>query len=360
LTGNGVENWIVAKPPREATLEYPPTARGLPMTKHPRQERRAMTAPRTRIGTSDLEVFPLNLGGNVFGWTADRDTSFAVLDAFTAAGGNFIDTADSYSARVPGNTGGDSERIIGEWLAARGKRDDVVIATKVSQHPDFTGLAPENIATAADASLQRLGTDHIDLYYAHFDDQSVPLADTVGALSALVDAGKVRYIAPSNYTADRLEEWFRVTEENGLHKAVALQPHYNLVERDFEINGLRDAAERHGLGVLPYFSLAKGFLAGKYRPGAEVDSQRAGGASVYLDDRGIRVLAALDDIAAAHDVAVASVSLAWLRAQPTVAAPIASARTVEQLPDLIASATLELSTEELAALTDASEAVSAA
>lgn len=313
----------------------------------------------TRIGTSDLDVLPLNLGGNVFGWTADRATSFDILDAFTAEGGDFVDTADGYSSWVPGNTGGDSERILGEWFTARGKRDDVVIATKVSQHPDFKGLAPDNIRAAADASLQRLQSDHIDLYYAHFDDPTVPLADTVGALSELVDAGKVRYIAISNYTAERIDEWFAVTEANGLHRAVALQPHYNLVEREFESNGLRAAAEKYELGVNPYFSLAKGFLAGKYRPGVEVSSQRAGGASEYLDDRGLRVLAALDEVASAHGAAVATVSLAWLRAQPTVAAPIASVSRVGQLPELIASATLELSAEELAALSAASDTVAA-
>ena len=312
-----------------------------------------MTAPRRTLGTSDLNVFPLSLGGNVFGWTADRDASFAVLDGYAAAGGNFVDTADSYSAWVTGNTGGDSERIIGEWFEARGNRDDVVIATKVSQHPEFKGLAPDNILKAADASLQRLKTDRIDLYYAHFDDETVPLEDTVGALSALVDAGKVRYIGISNYTPERVAEWFRVTNENGFHRAVALQPHYNLVERDFE-DAYGELAEREGLGVVPYFALAKGFLTGKYRDGVTVDSPRAGGATAYLDERGRAVLAELDRVALAHGVAAASVALAWLAAQPTVVAPIASARNAEQLHDLIASVELELSADELTALSDAS------
>jgi len=313
-----------------------------------------MTAPRRTIGSSDLSVFPLSLGGNVFGWTADQATSFSVLDGYLDAGGNFIDTADGYSAWVPGNTGGDSERILGQWFQARGNRDDVVLATKVSQHPEFKGLAGDNILRAADASLERLGSDHIDLYYAHFDDQTVPLEETVAALSSLVDAGKVRYIGISNYSPERIEEWFSITEANGLHRAVALQPHYNLVERDFE-EKYRALAERENLGVVPYFALAAGFLTGKYRDGVTVDSARAAGASKYLDDRGRSVLDALDEVAAAHDTSVASVALAWLAAQPTVVAPIASARTIDQLPDLLASVTLELTADELDALTGASE-----
>ena len=318
-----------------------------------------MTSPRRAIGTSDLQVFPLSLGGNVFGWTADRDTSFAVLDAYTAAGGNFVDTADGYSAWVPGNTGGDSERILGEWFEARGNRDDVVLATKVSQHPDFKGLAADNIRRAADASLERLKSDRIDLYYAHFDDATVPLEETVAALSGLVDAGKVRAIGISNYSPERVEEWFAITEREGLHRAVALQPHYNLVERSYE-EKYRALAERENLGVMPYFALAAGFLTGKYRDGVTVESPRAAGAAKYLDETGRSVLAALDEVAAAHGVSVATIALAWLAAQPTVTAPIASARTLEQLPDLLASVTVELTADELAALDGASEAAKAA
>jgi aryl-alcohol dehydrogenase-like predicted oxidoreductase len=313
-----------------------------------------MTHARTTLGTSDLSVFPLNLGGNVFGWTADRQTSFDILDAYVAGGGNFIDTADGYSAWVPGNTGGDSERLIGEWQELRGNRDELVIATKVSQHPDFRGLAADNILKAADASLERLRTDHIDLYYAHFDDESVPLEETVTALSSLVDAGKVRHLGISNYSAARIAEWFEIVDAKGLHRPIALQPHYNLVEREFE-GELRTIAEREQLAVLPYFSLAKGFLTGKYREGASVDSVRAEGAQAYLADHAA-LLPVLDEVAAAHGVSVATVSLAWLRSQPTVVAPIASARTVDQLPDLLASATLELADDELAALTAASVA----
>lgn len=318
-----------------------------------------MTAPRRTLGTSDLQVYPLSLGGNVFGWTADRDTSFAVLDAYTAAGGNFVDTADGYSAWVPGNTGGDSERILGEWFAARGNREEVVLATKVSQHPDFRGLAPDTIRRAADASLERLRTDHIDLYYAHYDDETVPLEETLGALSGLVDAGKVRHIGISNYSPERIEEWLRITEREGFHRPVALQPHYNLVERSFE-ERFRPIAEREGLGVVPYFALAAGFLTGKYRDGVTVDSPRAAGASKYLDDTGRAVLAALDEVAAAHGVSVATVALAWLASQPTVVAPIASARTLDQLPDLIASVSLELTDADQEALAGASEAARAA
>jgi aryl-alcohol dehydrogenase-like predicted oxidoreductase len=321
---------------------------------HRTLEDHQMTHARTTLGTSDLSVFPLNLGGNVFGWTADRQTSFDILDAFVASGGNFIDTADGYSAWVPGNTGGDSERLIGEWQELRGNRDELVIATKVSQHPDFQGLAADNILKAADASLERLRTDHIDLYYAHFDDESVPLEETVTALSSLVDAGKVRHLGISNYSAARIAEWFEIVEAKGLHRPIALQPHYNLVEREFE-GELRTIAEREQLAVLPYFSLAKGFLTGKYREGSSVDSVRAEGAQAYLADHAA-LLPVLDEVAAAHGVSVATVSLAWLRSQPTVVAPIASARTVEQLPDLLASATLELSADELAALTAASVA----
>jgi len=318
-----------------------------------------MTAPRRTIGSSDLEVYPLSLGGNVFGWTADRQTSFDVLDGYTAAEGNFVDTADGYSAWVPGNTGGDSERILGEWFDARGNRDRVVLATKVSQHPEFKGLAADNIRRAADASLERLQSEYIDLYYAHFDDETVPLEETVGALSELVDAGKVRYIGISNYSPERIEEWFRITERDGLHRAVALQPHYNLVERAYETN-YRPIAEREGLGVMPYFALAAGFLTGKYRDGVTVDSARAGGAAKYLEGPGRAVLAALDEVAAAHGTSVASVALAWLAAQPTITAPIASARTTEQLPDLLASVSLELTAGDLEALDGASAEAKAA
>ncbi|WP_028804545.1 aldo/keto reductase [Streptomyces sp. 142MFCol3.1] len=311
--------------------------------------------PLRKLGPSDLEVFPLALGGNVFGWTADEAHSFAVLDAYTAAGGNFIDTADSYSAWVDGNEGGESETLIGTWLKKRGNRADVVLATKVSQHPRYPGLTGANIKAAADASLRRLGTDHIDLYYTHFDKPEVPVEEIIGALDELVRAGKVRHIAASNISPERLRESLEFSDREGLARYVALQPHYNLVSRDTYEGPLHDVAAHAGLAAVPYFALASGFLTGKYRPGASVDSARAAGAGKHLDSaRGIRVLAALDEVAEAHGAPVATVALAWLAAQPTVVAPIASARTVGQLPALLGVADLVLTEGELAKLTKAS------
>ncbi len=313
-----------------------------------------MTSLR-KLGSSDLEVFPLALGGNVFGWTADREQSFAVLDAYAAAGGNFVDTADSYSAWIEGNQGGESETIIGKWVKARGNRSDVVIATKVSQHLDFQGLSAANIKAAADASLKRLGTDYIDLYYTHFDKPEVPVEEIIGALDELVKAGKVRHIAASNISAERLTASLDFSEREGLARYVALQPHYNLVSRDTYEGELQNLAERAGLAAVPYYALASGFLTGKYRPGTTVDSARAQGAARHLDtERGQKVLAALDEVARAHDAEVATVALAWLAAQPTVAAPIASARRVQQLPALLGVAELRLTEEEIGKLTQAS------
>lgn len=315
-----------------------------------------MTSLR-KLGSSDLEIFPLALGGNVFGWTADQAASFAVLDAYTAAGGNFVDTADSYSAWADGNSGGESETIIGRWIAARGNRDDVVIATKVSQHPDHQGLSAATIKAAADASLRRLGTDRIDLYYTHFDKPEVPVAEIIGALDDLVRAGKVRRIGASNISPERLQESLDHSDREGLARYVALQPQYNLVSRDTYEGALQDVAERAGLAAVPYYALASGFLTGKYRPGATVDSPRAGRAAAHLDtERGRRVLTALDEIAAAHGAEIPTVALAWLASRPTVAAPISSARTPEQLPALLAVADLTLTPEELTRLTQASEA----
>ncbi|MEV5170915.1 aldo/keto reductase [Streptomyces flaveolus] len=313
-----------------------------------------MTSLR-KLGPSGLEVFPLSLGGNVFGWTADEQTSFAVLDAYTAAGGNFIDTADSYSAWIEGNQGGESETIIGKWVKARGNRSDVVIATKVSQHPEYQGLSAANIKAAADASLRRLDTDYIDLYYTHFDKPEVPVEEIIGALDELVKAGKVRHIAASNISPERLRASLDFSDREGLARYVALQPHYNLVSRDTYEGPLQDLVAREGLSAVPYFSLASGFLTGKYRPGKTVDSARAEGAQKHAESaRGQKVLAALDEIAAAHEAPVATVALAWLAAQPTVTAPIASARKVEQLPALLGVAELKLTEAEVARLTEAS------
>ncbi|RFA12545.1 alcohol dehydrogenase [Subtercola boreus] len=305
----------------------------------------------TRIGSSDLDVFPLSLGGNVFGWTADRNASFDILDAYTAAGGDFIDTADFYSAFAPGNHGGESETIIGEWMTARGNRSQVVVATKVSRHPDFMGLAGANILAAADASLGRLQTDVIDLYFAHFDDEETPLEETAGAFDELVKAGKVRYIALSNYSPERIEEYFAVARANGFVLPVALQPHYNLVHRnDFE-ETLAPIAERENLGVVPYFSLASGFLTGKYRSKDDLgDSPRASGAAKFVTPQGLAIIDALDEIGRAHGVSITTTALAWLLAKPTVVAPIASASKLSQVADLVAVANVTLAPDEVATL----------
>jgi len=312
----------------------------------------------TRIGNSDLDVFPLALGGNVFGWTADRDTSFAVLDAFRAGGGDFVDTADSYSAWVDGHRGGESETIIGEWLAARGLRagEDVTVATKVSQHPEFRGLSASTVRAAAEASLGRLGVDTIDLYWAHFDDADTPLEETVAAFGQLVADGLVRYTAVSNYSADRIREWVRIARELGVAEPVAIQPHYNLVHRETE-SDIVPAAQELGLSLVPYFALAKGFLTGKYRSTdvAGAASPRAGAAATYATPQGLQIIDVLERIGQAHEVSIAATALAWLRAKPTVAAPIASASKVEQVADLLDGARIDLTAEEVADLDAISE-----
>ncbi|QLD11139.1 aldo/keto reductase [Microbacterium oleivorans] len=304
------------------------------------------------IGNSDLSVFPLALGGNVFGWTADRDASFAILDAFVEGGGNFVDTADAYSAWVPGHSGGESETIIGEWLAAR-SRPEVVVATKVSQHPDFPGLSAANVRAAAEASLGRLGVETIDLYYAHFDDEATPLEETVSAFGQLVSDGLVRHVAVSNYTADRVAEWLRIADETGVARPVAIQPHYNLVHRNEVEETIVPLAERENLSLVPYFALAKGFLTGKYRSTDATghDSPRAEGAAVYATPQGLQIIGTLERIGAAHDVSIASTALAWLRAQPTVVAPIASASRLEQVQGLLDGGRVELTADEVAELT---------
>jgi aryl-alcohol dehydrogenase-like predicted oxidoreductase len=308
----------------------------------------------SKLGSTDLDVYGLCLGGNVFGWTADESASFAILDAYAGAGGNFVDTADVYGARANNGVGGLSEEVLGRWFAARGNRSSIVLATKVALKNSRLGLSAANILAAADESLGRLGTDYIDLYYAHRDDPDVPLEETLGAFDSLVRSGKVRYIAASNYTAPRLAEALAVSEREGFAQYSALQNHYNLLERaEFEADTAPFLA-KESIPSLPYFGLARGFLAGKYRPGVEVESARAEGVAGYRNERGYAVLSVLDEIAAAHGVPVASVSLAWLAAQPTVAAPIASARTVDQLAELLPSVGLTLSAEEIAALSSAS------
>lgn len=310
---------------------------------------------KVRIGGSDLSVFPLALGGNVFGWTADQAASFEVLDAYAAAGGDFVDTADVYSAWVPGNSGGESETILGRWLASRGNRDGIVVATKVGAHADFKGLSAATIKAGAEASLRRLDTDRIDLYYTHFDDESVPVEEIITALDELVREGKVRHIAASNLSAERLRASLEFSDREGVAKYVALQPQYNLVSRDTYEGELAAVVAEHGLSAIPYYGLARGFLTGKYRPGTTVDSARAAGAAEYLEgERGLKVLDALDKVAAEHDAELATVALAWLAAQPTVAAPIASARTVEQVSALLAVADLHLTAGDIALLSAAS------
>ncbi|RKT33370.1 aryl-alcohol dehydrogenase (NADP+) [Microbacterium sp. AG1240] len=310
----------------------------------------------SRIGNSDLDVLPLSLGGNVFGWTADRDTSFAVLDAFHSGGGDFIDTADAYSAWAPGNSGGESETLIGEWLASRSP-ENVVVATKVSQHPQFQGLSAVNVRAAAEASLKRLGVDTIDLYYAHFDDESVPLEETVAAFGDLVKDGLVRYTAVSNYTGPRIREWIGYAQAAGIALPVAVQPHYNLVHRNEVEEGVVPVAEEFGLGLVPYSALASGFLTGKYRstdPTGQ-SSPRAQGAAKYATAQGLAIIDALEGIGKAHGVSIASTALAWLRAQPTVVAPIASASRVDQVGGLLDSARVDLTADEISELTRLSE-----
>jgi aryl-alcohol dehydrogenase (NADP+) len=287
----------------------------------------------------------------VFGWTIDEERSFEVLDAYARGGGNFIDTADTYGRRGPDGAGG-SERIIGRWVAERGNREELVIATKVGMRADLPGLSRGTISRAVDGSLQRLGIERIDLYYAHRDDPDTPLEETLGAFQELIDIGKIRYAGASNYSAARLSEALAIGERDGMASYVALQPHYNLMERQGYEGALRQVCERHGLACVPYFGLARGFLTGKYRPGGEdVSSPRAAGVrQSYFNERGFAMLAALDEVAASHETTVAAVALAWLLAQPTVIAPIASATSREQLAELLPATQLQLSPDELAQL----------
>jgi len=313
-----------------------------------------MTIAKRPVGDSDLEVAPLALGGNVFDWTADEATSFEVLDAFVDAGGTMIDTADVYSAWVPGHQGGESEAVIGRWLKRSGKRDRVVIATKVGM---ISGLSPATVDAACDASLKRLGIDAIDLYYQHKDDESVPLADSLGAFDRLAKVGKIRAIGLSNFSAERVDEAMAVAAGEGLMRPSALQPWYNMVEREKFEGPLRDAAGRHGLAVFPYYSLANGFLTGKYRSREDLDKSPRGLRNIgYLEGRGMQVLKALDEVAAETGAALATVTLAWLKAQPTIAAPIASATGRAQLDQLTAALSLDLSADQIERLDRASAA----
>jgi len=307
------------------------------------------------IGNSGIEVAPIALGGNVFDWTADETASFAVLDAFVDAGGTMVDTADVYSAWAPGHQGGESEALIGRWLKRDpAKRDKVVMATKVGF---MAGLAPDTIAPSCDASLARLGIGTIDLYYQHKDDESVPLADSLRAFDELRRAGKIRAIGLSNFTAPRVEESLAVSASQGFAKPAALQNWYNMVEREKFEGPLRDVALSEGLGFFPYYSLANGFLTGKYRSKDDLSKSVRGARSVeYLErERGQKVLAGLEDVAAQTGAPMATVALAWLKAQPAVTAPIASSTSVAQAEQLVAALTLELTNAQIELLSQASD-----
>jgi aryl-alcohol dehydrogenase-like predicted oxidoreductase len=307
-----------------------------------------------RLGSTDLKIAPLVLGGTVFGWTADKTASFAVLDAFVAGGGTMIDTADMYSSWVDGHEGGESETMIGDWLRTSGRRDDVLIATKVGMLPGEGGekLQPARIAAAAEASLKRLGTDRIDLYYAHQDDDTVPQEAVLEAFGKLVDAGKVRVIGASNFHAARLKSAVDAAKASDLPRYHVLQPEYNLVSREKFEGELQDYCVTENIGVLPYYGLASGFLTGKYRTPDDLGaSVRGGGMRDLLEGRGKAVLEAMDAVVSDTGASHAQVALAWLLAQPGITAPIASATSARQIEDLLPAMTLELSDAQLSALT---------
>ncbi len=316
-----------------------------------------ITVDKRKLGASQLAIAPIMFGGNVFGWTADEATSFALLDAFVAAGFNAIDTADVYSVWVPGHAGGESEATIGRWLKARGGRDKVVIATKVGMEmaPDRQGLKPDYIRASVEASLKRLQTDYIDLYQSHRDDETVPLADTLGAYARLIEEGKVRVIGASNYEAPRLAEALEVAKRHNLPRYETLQPEYNLYDRAKFEGPLAELCLAENVGVINYFSLASGFLTGKYRSEADLSKSVRGPRRVkaYLDDKGHRILAAMDTIAARARATPTQIAIAWLLAKPAVTAPIASATSVGQLDELLKAADLKLDAEAVAALDQA-------
>jgi aryl-alcohol dehydrogenase-like predicted oxidoreductase len=305
------------------------------------------TLPKT-----DLLVHPLCLGANTFGWSSDEAQSFAVLDAYVAAGGNFIDTADVYSEWKEGNTGGESETIIGKWMKARKNRNKIVLATKVAKLSTRRGLSPANITAALDDSLRRLQTDFVDIYYSHEDDLKVPTEDTLGKYTELIAAGKIRYIAASQHSGARLQHALDTAKTNNLASYIALQDHYNLMTRNPFESEQQAVVTKNGLSALPFYGLAKGFLTGKYRPGVTVESVRAEAAKEYMTPTGWATIDALDAIAKNHGASMSAVALAWLRSNPSVSAPIASARTVEQLLEIIQI--VKLSPEEVEQLNTAS------
>jgi aryl-alcohol dehydrogenase-like predicted oxidoreductase len=310
-----------------------------------------------KLGGSGLEVSPICLGGNVFGWTADEPASFAILDAFVGAGFNFIDTADVYSRWVPGHKGGESETVLGNWFKRSGKRKSVILATKVGIElaPDKKGLSKAYILRAVEDSLQRLQTDYIDLYQSHIDDPSAPLEETLGAYDQLIKQGKVLAIGASNYTGARLAEARKVSDQDGLPRYECLQPHYNLFERAGYEKDLEPVCLKEGIGVIPYFALASGFLTGKYRSESDLaQGPRGQMVKKYLDERGFRILAALDQVAAKLHSTPGKVAIAWLIARPSITAPIASATSVEQLKDLVDAANLQLDPASIETLNVAS------
>ncbi|MDF3024485.1 MAG: alcohol dehydrogenase [Alphaproteobacteria bacterium] len=310
------------------------------------------------LGHSGLSVAPLCFGGNVFGWTANEKTSFDILDAFTGAGFDFVDTADVYTRWIEGNKGGESETIIGNWFARSGKRKNVVLATKcgMDMGPDGKGLSKAHILKSVEGSLKRLKTDYIDLYQSHADDEAVPQEETLAAYDTLVKSGKVRAIGASNFTAARLDSAVAVAKKNGLPVYTSLQPEYNLYDREKFEAELAGVCEKHGIGVISYYSLARGFLSGKYRSEADLGKSPRGGSvqKNYFNDRGWRILKALDDVAVELSANQTQVAIAWLIAQPLVTAPIASATSVVQLEDLMKAARLDLTAEALSKLNKAS------
>ncbi|MBD8213648.1 aldo/keto reductase [Erwinia persicina] len=316
------------------------------------------TLEHRQLGRSGIQVPVLTFGGNVFGWTIDEQTSFSLLDALVEKGLNFIDTADVYSRWAPGNKGGESEVIIGNWLKKSGKRDQIVLATKVGMDlgDGKTGLAPAYIRQAVDASLKRLQTDHIDLYQAHRDDADTPLQETLAAFDALIKEGKVRAIGASNYADDRLREALKISADNGLARYETLQPEYNLYDRAGYESGLEQVAVEHGLGVINYYSLASGFLSGKYRSKEDAAKSARGQGVVekYLNDRGLKIVNALVQIADARHASPAQVALAWQIARPSVTAPIVSATSLAQVDELAKAAVLRLKDEDLRLLSEVS------
>jgi aryl-alcohol dehydrogenase-like predicted oxidoreductase len=300
------------------------------------------------IPETDLVVHPLCLGTNVFGWSADEPQSHAVLDAYRSHGGNFVDTADMYSAWKEGNVGGESETIIGNWMAKKGNRNEMVVATKVAKLPTRPGLHPDNIIAACNDSLKRLQSDHIDIYYAHHDDPTIPLEDVLGAFAQLIAEGKVRYIAASQYTGARLQEALDVSAKHNLPSYIALQDQYNLVSRNPFESEQQPVLAAHGISAIPFYGLARGFLSGKYREGKVVESVRAEGVKEFATPKGYATLAVMDQIAEAHNCSVSAVSLAWLRSNPQLSTPIASARTVEQLEEIVQI--IDLAPDEVLAL----------